>query len=357
MDVPTLRARLAERWSTLPPKGKVGVYIGAFLVFLGLATALRGCRPLTDHTDFTVEQLIAQGEKALAALPDPANQRKRRPVFFDDLLRPVDMLLAKSKDALNAAAEASRDATDRSAQEKHFSLALRSAEAARDLASRGQDLAFELSDRPFRFPAQRAEAARYVTTVLWARFQQRYAEYLQYDPDYQPDNPRELTLILREIDAGLAASQRDKELLYLQGRVRYQLADFTGAAESFRRVIETDTQFGPAYAGLGNALTMQGDFDAAERAFTDQVVVGERDARTEQGDEVLRSGLFNLARFHDLRASAFEGGTDGETGTRADEHRRKAVAFYRRFLSAAATVDDPDIPTARDRLSLLSREK
>lgn len=337
----------------------VAVFLAATLIFAISISSMRGCRQPDTHNEYTPDELVGQAEAALAELNVPGARERRRPAIFDSVLRPVDMLLAKAKDAIQDAARPAIAADPREVEER-FTLALRSARHARDLAKRGQDLAFALSNpsnpRQFRFPDQQAEASRYVATILWARLQRKYHREFELDPDFQPPAD-ELSPILEEIAAGLAARSSDKELRYLEGTVKLIAGDFAGAADAFGRCAEIDPQYGPAYAGLGNARIMVGDFDRAEKAFLDQVTVGEKDEAAGRGSDALRGGLHNLAMFHDNLAESFIGRAPvtPEDRDRADAHRKQALEYYQRFLRTAGAESDPMAPTARERSAYLGR--
>lgn len=357
-----MTASPSSPWKTLLATHRRTVRIGGaglvLLVVFAVVWVARGGRQPASHRDFTVEQLVAQAEAGLAALEKQGpNPKARRPAVFDAVLRPVDMLLGKAKEALQDATEL--DAPDDAAERlKRFNAVVLCATHARDLAARGQALAFTLSNpnnpTVFRFPEQRAEASVFLATERWARLRIQFAREFDAEPNYQPEAAL-LAPILKEIELGQAATQRNKELAYLEGTVKLVAADFAGAADAFRRAIQLDAQYGAAYAGLGKAYIELGQYDRAEKTYLDQILVGQKDAAAGRGPDTLRDALFNAASFHDAMAEGVLAGepTDADRAE-ADRHARAAVDCYRRFLQTAGADADPARQSVRERLSRLS---
>ena len=339
---------------------RLPLVFGLSAIVLIAAFLAKGCRREDTHERYTPEQWKDRAEEALEAIT-PENRNDLRGVYFDSVLKPIDMLLAKAKSTLEDIAKESEKKGEFDAAKE--SLALISAQYAHDLAERGQDLAIATANpKRLRFPDQRAEATVYIATVNWARLRREYAEEFRLNPDFQPPE-RQMSIILRDIQSSQTAATREqknlKELAYLEGTIRYHMADFAGSMEAYERATELDPQYGDAYGGLGRACIEMEELDKAEKAFDMQVTVGENESRNPNRKDftTLLAGLYNAAELHDGLYERYMGSNEPDAPALTEKHRQKAVERYSQLLKTPGAMDDPSFQEVRSRLSYLESQR
>lgn len=292
--------------------------------------------------------LIAQAEAGMRAVEQRDLRTTLRPARFDEILRPLDVMLRRAREILSGASY--DPVADYERVAAYSRPAMRIALAAHGLAQR--ETSFLGGNH--RFMQQRGDASRYLATALWNRLEALHDQAMRgksMATDFTP-SPAESEELFSIIDAGLDADPENGELWYLRGILNRANGMFPAAKRDLEKVIELDADHAAAWNTLGLVLINLRDFDGAVKALdaaAEKLLRESERAGVAPGPEYA-AVLLNSARVHEALASHYERlgqiqpGQDG-----AGEARRHRAAMEKALnaVLAAAAAGSPEYREAR----------
>lgn len=294
-----------------------------------------------------VQQLIDQAENALEAVKN-RKPGERRPPSYDQVMTPLDKLLAIAKTTID------KPNYDSSID---FNQVNEITNAVIDIAHRGflqAQTETGLANKPYRFPDQEAEACRYRAIAMWRRLEIRIAQDSAHKPGGGRVTPleSEATAILQVVQTGIDAQPRDAWLWYIKGLVNRSTGAFASASQDLQKAVEIEPDFAPAWNTLGLVYIHLKQFDQAEEAYTkakDAARKKDQEAKVKPGPDY-SAAVYNLGVLHGELTGyyASENRRQSTPAGKAEfnRHRDAAINAFNEY-TAIVSPGDPDLPAVK----------
>ncbi|MCD7897405.1 MAG: hypothetical protein LUG50_12150 [Planctomycetaceae bacterium] len=328
-----------------------------FTVIAGLVVVavLRsfGLGPLRPTPEDDPAVLIRQANDGLAAIATRV-PGQNRPPKYDDVLGPLDRLLALAKARI---------------EDPEFDP-VRDFESLRSLANPVIDIATRADaqarretsylTKEYRFNSQKAEAIQYLANAMWERIQRELppqSDFFSETPQYPPAAMNELRRLL---DDGLTADPENKQLYYIWAVVNRAEGLFAQAARDLEQAIVLDARFVAAWNTLGLVRISLKEFDAAEAALLEARAIALQEAEQlgQQPGAEYTAIVFNLATFHEALASYYNRENritpTVEAQSLLNRHSAEARRYFEEFLTREPE-GTTDYRTALGKLQTLVR--